>query len=266
MNRGVLYCTHVYRRYKKRPIISTICIKEVSPSSLLEGNFKPRIDDRFLYEASCSFWADRCLLLSRATIEAHINEDEPLHPLVALTMFLTYGERCRMALPRWDDQTIQVLCSVAKQFSEETEHAEDGKLKALQVISEVHEKQYSKIRACLTEEPPNISKSLQDLENGLSYSGRLKGKYDAALEHEDEPPETLTPMEEPPETTSASSTTSTVRGIHIKAMQFLADYMASNKGKRMSWKDRHDKGVKEGRITSYSTSESLRVSYTTYKQ
>lgn len=235
--------------------------QEISPATLLQGEFTRCPEDPFMYQASSPFWAKRCLVLSQSTIEGHIEDTEPLHPLVVLTMFLTYDARCILALPRWDDSTIQELYSIAKQVAQESTCVEDEKLRALHVISEVHENQYTKIMACLLEEPPNLRKALKYVEDGRQYSARLKRKYDAEAHHDEEPAEAVTPLEEPPKITNTNN-----RSLDLQAMQFVDAYNERTKDERMNWKRCYDQGVKEGKITSYTTSASLRVSYMDYKK
>ncbi|KAL1930187.1 hypothetical protein VTP01DRAFT_1341 [Rhizomucor pusillus] len=94
-----------------------------------------------------------CIKISPATLLQHEFTPCPEHPFI-----------CIMALPIWDDSTVQELYLIGKQVAQESACAED-KLRALHVISEVHEKQYGKIMACLSEEPPNLRKALKHVED-----------------------------------------------------------------------------------------------------
>ncbi|EIE83645.1 hypothetical protein G6F46_011726 [Rhizopus delemar] len=158
-----------------------------------------------MYQVPSILWAKRCLLLSRSVAEGHIGESNPLHPLVAFTMFLTFEARCIMALQWWDDSTLQELYLISKQVVEKLRCAEDEKLRALHIISEVHEKQYGKVLACLLEKPPNLPKMLKYVKDSKECSTRLKRKYDAEADHEDRVVEAVTPIEEPSEITNTSS-------------------------------------------------------------
>lgn len=62
MNCAIQYCLYAYRVYKKLPILMTICIEKVSPSSLMD-TFKSCVEQQLMYEMPCAFWANRCLLL-----------------------------------------------------------------------------------------------------------------------------------------------------------------------------------------------------------
>lgn len=62
MSCAIQYCLYAYRVYKKLPILMTICIEKVSPSSLMD-TFKSCVEQQLMYEMPCAFWANRCLLL-----------------------------------------------------------------------------------------------------------------------------------------------------------------------------------------------------------
>ncbi|KAG0162051.1 hypothetical protein DFQ30_004181 [Apophysomyces sp. BC1015] len=162
-------------------------------------------DKPFMRQSSSNFWAQHCFLLSKSTIEHFANADGNLDPLVALSMFLTYKQRCIMTLDRWDDPTIVALYSIAKAIFEHIRQGEDEKLEALQTVCQVTEAQFQKIYDRLKAEIPQSSKTLRYVEDGLKYTGHLKRTYqEAMLNNVEENAESVTPMEQPPPIASSS--------------------------------------------------------------
>lgn len=64
-----------------------------------------------------------------------------------------------MSLDRWDDATIQKLYSTAREICNDKQNIDRKSLVTLQVISEVHQRQYTKIKDYLLKAPLDISKS-----------------------------------------------------------------------------------------------------------
>ncbi|CEG77738.1 hypothetical protein RMATCC62417_12437 [Rhizopus microsporus] len=166
-----------------------------------------------------------------------------------------------MSLDRWDNATIQKLYSIARGICNNKQNTNRKSLVALQVISEVHEWQYTKIKDCLLKAPPDISKSMQYVKDGISYSGRLKQKYEAALHEEDHHEESVTPIEEPPDIPSSSTCT-----VDTSVIQFVEAYIEKSNGRSMDWKHCFNTGVEQDFIKGYASKKSLRVMYSRYKK
>ncbi|CEG80313.1 hypothetical protein RMATCC62417_14670 [Rhizopus microsporus] len=184
-----------------------------------------------------------------------------MHPMIALIMFMTFGEQHLMSLDRWDDTTIQKLYSTARNICNDKQNIDGKPLVTLQAVSDIHERQYKKIKDCLLKAPPNISKSLQYIEHGISYSGRLKRKYGVAFHGEGHHEQGVAPIEEPPDIPSSSTYT-----VDMSTMQFVETYIEKNNGRTMDWKDCFNAGTEQGFIEGYATKESLRVMYSRYKK
>ncbi|RCH91993.1 hypothetical protein CU097_004093 [Rhizopus azygosporus] len=174
---------------------------------------------------------------------------------------MTFSERCLMSLDRWDNANIQKLYSVARGICNDKQNTNRKSLVAFQVISEVHERQYTKIKDWLLKAPPDISKSMQYIKDGISYSRRLKQKYEAALHEEDHHEESVTSIEEPPDIPSSSTCT-----VDTSVMQSVEAYIEKSNGRSMDWKNCFSTGVEQGFIKGYATKESLRVVYSRYKK
>lgn len=91
-----------------------------------------------------------------------------------------------------------------------------------------------------------VAKALLSIEGGISYSVRLKRKYEAALVEKSDCPESVTPMEELP---SISSTCASV--FDVSAVQYVEEYIEKNEGKKIDWKYGLNTGVEKGLIKSY---------------
>ncbi|CAO3685315.1 hypothetical protein CU097_007649 [Rhizopus azygosporus] len=191
--------------------------------------------------------------MSKASIEPHLKYNGSMYLMIALIMFMTFSERCLMSLDRWDDATIQKLYSTAREICNDKQNIDRKSLVTLQVISEVHQRQYTKIKDYLLKAPLDISKS--------TYSGRLKREYEAALHEEDHHEESVTTIEEPPNIPSSSTCT-----VDTSAMQFVEAYIEKSNGRSMDWKHGFNTDVEQGFIKGYATKESLRVMYSRYKK
>ncbi|ORE02373.1 hypothetical protein BCV72DRAFT_215372, partial [Rhizopus microsporus var. microsporus] len=99
------------------------------------------------------------------------------------------------------------------------------------------------------------------IKDGISYSGRLKRKYEAALHEKGHHEESVTPIKEPPDIPSSSTCT-----VDTSAMQFVEAYIEKNNDRSIDWRHCFNTGVKQGFIKKYATKENLRVVYSRYKK
>lgn len=131
-----------------------------------------------MHEIPSEFWANRCLVLSKSTILGRMDENN-LHPLVAFTMFLAHKQRCILTLTRWDDPTVQQLYLMAREIVEKIKTDEDERWTFCKRSVKWTKSSTRNFYDCLKDEPPKISKALQDTED------RLKRSEETASANED---------------------------------------------------------------------------------
>ena len=74
--RAIHYSTIVAHVHHPLPIIVILCVRNVVNTVLTKFNVLCKFP--FEKEANCDFWAQRCILLSCATLEGHLSEQ--MHP------------------------------------------------------------------------------------------------------------------------------------------------------------------------------------------
>lgn len=87
------YAPQTYKRYNVSPIILVFAPKSFSSSDFqreftISGNGP-------LLEASCKFWANKCVLLTANAVLNHLNQ-HTLDPMIALGLFLTRHGLCQI--------------------------------------------------------------------------------------------------------------------------------------------------------------------------
>ncbi|CAO0793162.1 unnamed protein product [Mucor circinelloides] len=112
MLRLIAYASHTYKRYKVLPIILVIVTKSFSSADFQREFTISR--NGLLLEASCKFWAKKCVLLTANAVSTHLNQ-EILDPMIALGLFLTRHELYQIPEHHRSDAALMLLSSTAKE-------------------------------------------------------------------------------------------------------------------------------------------------------
>lgn len=129
LDRAILYCLSVKKAHKMAPILLIICVSHVSGREL-ELKFNNNDAFPFMKQMKCDIWAQKCLMLSSDSIDAHLKEPD-LNPMVALGIFFTRQKRSLMGLRERKDPTIQLLYGIAQEKLEGYCYAEDEKIEVI---------------------------------------------------------------------------------------------------------------------------------------
>lgn len=113
---------------------------------------------------------------------------------MALTYFLTAGQRNILSLDRWKDPAIINLFKEAKEIVRRNAEAEDRKIEALRTICEATNQQFSKIIRDMESQP---DRAMAYAKAGYEYTSRLKRKYDEMAEQSDDQPDGRTTRTHP---------------------------------------------------------------------
>ncbi|KAG0163382.1 hypothetical protein DFQ28_003767 [Apophysomyces sp. BC1034] len=258
MSRVILYSLNVFREYKKYPIVMIICVEKVG-SGQLEKKFTPFNTLPFLLTTPCEHWARECLMVTRNSIAEFVDptSNDDLHPLVALTYFLTAGQRNILSLNHWEDPAIINLFKKAKEIVHRNAEPEDNKVEALQTVCEATEQQFSKIIRDLRSNP---DRAMAYAKAGYGYSSRLKRKYAEMAEREEEGSQTTSPMAEPPELALPADDSQNTKLENDILIKFVDDYISKLTG-RMNWANCFEEGKQQGLFRRYINSASLKATY-----
>ncbi|CEG76786.1 hypothetical protein RMATCC62417_11638 [Rhizopus microsporus] len=146
--RVIHYCTLVYAKYKKHPLIVLLGISNFTTSVF--SSTVPCVKFPFAKEITSCFWTQHCLLLSSSMLATLSQYIEQLHPLAALGYFM-----CSQALSMnmldygKHDNTIKLLYTIAQGNIKEALGTEDEKLKGISNICDNADSQLIKIKHCI---------------------------------------------------------------------------------------------------------------------
>lgn len=113
MLRLIAYASHTHKRYRVLPIILVIVTKSFS-SADFQREFTISRNGPLL-EASCKFWAKKCVLLTPNAVSNHLNQ-EILDPLIALGLFVTRHKLYQIPEHHRSDAVLMLLSSTAKEI------------------------------------------------------------------------------------------------------------------------------------------------------
>lgn len=256
LTRAIHYCTLIYNRYNKLPIIVVFGIANVTLSLQSKA-----VDSEFPFARQIPSlgWAERCLLLTSSTLQMN-QEENTLHPLRAIGYFLCSQSLSISTLEYGrNDSLVKLLYSIAHDNLDQLIGEEAEKLEAIDKICSISEIQLHKIKQCLEKgDEASKKKSLSYVEATLEFLQRQKRKYCEAIE--------TTPIEETPPLVYLNKRRqlSTVELENEVDNAELYDFVQRfKKTTRINWKECFKTGHLENikSIKQFNTSESLRSHY-----
>lgn len=116
----------------------------------------------FLLELPCHGWAKSCYLLNSSSVSDHL-QLTPLNPLVALGHFLIQQKPSLRSIDRNDDETIQLLYTIAQQiFSDALK--ENDSITTAEDLHEIHD-QCTNAKSYLLEDVLDASSRKRTLDS-----------------------------------------------------------------------------------------------------
>ncbi|CDH60618.1 hypothetical protein RO3G_05785 [Lichtheimia corymbifera JMRC:FSU:9682] len=253
MLRAVRYATIVGQVHHRIPIIVVLCVESVV--NTVFNKFNAPCDYPFAKEAHCDFWAQRCILLSEATLRGHIAED--MHPLAALGHFISSESPSTLTIEYGSsNETIRLFYKVAQENLEVICGQQNGLRQGLQHLCQNLESQLQKVKQSIMDGA--TTKALKYTEDGFEYLTRQKRKYSETRE--------TTPIEDSPPLKHLTKKDST-SDAHDELLQYTENFRNQRTG-RMDWIGCYNQAIRDNftMITAYKDAETLRVVCDKYRK
>jgi hypothetical protein len=172
MKRAMNYCLQASSRYDVDPIMLIVCIDTIteSPKEKLEKSKRLPC----CATIPCDFWAAECLILSKESIKEYINVKEPLYPLVALGMFLTYQASTITLLPRSEDPTLIFLYETANKSFQEIYNRDFKLLEQLKNVCDTQLQEYKNMMHTLQTKEQPLDTITQQIQEGITQINQKK--------------------------------------------------------------------------------------------
>lgn len=128
--RAIQYCTLVYQKYGKQPIIVIFGISSITMNILSLTTASTLFP--FAKELSSLVWAQRCMLISSFSLDIIDKKINQLHPLAAIGVFMcSQATSINMLELGKEDKLMQLLYRIALKSVEQVARVEDEKVQRI---------------------------------------------------------------------------------------------------------------------------------------
>jgi hypothetical protein len=249
INRAIKHCLSMKEECGVLPLMLIISIKGFSNEAIKTKLIN--IDNHYLDDISCDFWAEKCGILSSKSMENHLSET-PLNQLVALGHFLSQQKKCILSIDKKHDPTIQLLYQISKEKFENECQVEEEKLDVIKDLCFKGKRQFQKILSCV-EKGDSIDMIEKYAKDGEDFFYRQEKKINGQQLRQ------VTSIQDTPDITNLSlpqrnNTTDK------NDFDYIEHYKANNSG-RMKWETCYIHGKNEGFFNNYSSSKTLKSTY-----
>ncbi|KAG0182697.1 hypothetical protein DFQ29_002827 [Apophysomyces sp. BC1021] len=240
--RLIEYSLSVKKQYPSMlPIVVAICIHSTTQELL---NLTTECDTMpFMMQLPCHGWAKSCFLLNAESISNHLQQN-PLHPLVALGHFFIEQEPSLVSMKKRDDETIQLLYSIAKRVFEDEITLDEAKRGTLKDVCTHAYNQLNMARQTLIEDVPEEAsrkRTIECLDDGMIFIEELRTKYRIS-------------------SSPTEITTATTSEQGNQNWQFIDAYRNEN-GTDMDWNQCFEAGKQKGLFKKYAKYQSVKSAY-----
>ncbi|CAO3696164.1 unnamed protein product [Rhizopus microsporus] len=253
LQRLISYSLNVVKVYKTLPVVLVIGINKISPSSMLLEFNSSSPDKPWLFNIPCTIWAKHCYLVSKETIGDQ-NRDTTVNPLLALFLFLTEQQQSLYLHTHPHDPTIIQLYQIAFSLVSPDYTYEENYAKAAETICDTNEKLFKRALDKIST-GMDVDRIKRICERGIEYNREIKYRLQ---DNETSSQELDFPHRLPLGPSSKKKIQK--HTMSDQDFKFAQDFKSKSVG-RMNWKMCLQAGQNKGLLTSYRTSESLRVSY-----
>ncbi|KAG0164093.1 hypothetical protein DFQ28_003112, partial [Apophysomyces sp. BC1034] len=172
IDRLLNYALCVKKDFKAKPVVVVFGVDATRND--VTSDFEPT-SYSFMKQIPCKYWAERCYILDRNTIEEDTRQ-APFHPMLALEFFFSSQKLSLMSIEHRDDPTIQSLYGIAKEQMKGKIAGEQSTASVLLEVCDQTNLQFKKILNVLQAMPDTLlrKRAYTYADDGISYTHACK--------------------------------------------------------------------------------------------
>lgn len=262
------YCGNIYQRYNLDPIVLTFCIKSIC--SEYSNDFQDTSKSLSMKLLPCKYYAKSHYVLTPTTIKisSNNNSKNSLEPIAAVQYVLCQQKCSIQSLEYRDDDTVQLLYTIAQHALVNNIQKEDKAVDVLVDVCRETNKQFKRIQDVLASVDDTYAQTAREYANaGMVYTEACLHQYthspitnDAAMPAPKSLPEGII-------ATTGRPTVSILPPLQSPRtksdMEFVEEFVDEwlKTHNQVSWKECYSRGVEQGYFKSFSTSDSVKAAY-----